>query len=116
MTADRGRSPPSTPIRKRIAEAVKSTRRWHRDHKTTTLADAAFCAQYLQQQSKRDAGMAVFLQRAIQRRVQARYPGRRLRPQSLDEFCQLVQWADVKGVVEDVLMRDTSDVEEALSK
>lgn len=58
--------------------------------------------------------MAVFLQRAIQRRVQARFPGRPLRPRSLDEFCQLVAWADVKAVVEGVLLRDTTDVTEAL--
>lgn len=98
----------------RIQDALKSTRRWNRDHKTTRLGEAVFCAHYLTQQSKRDARMAVFLQRAVQRRVQARFPGRTLRPRSLDDLCRLVLWADVKAVVEDVLLRDTTDVTEAL--
>lgn len=58
--------------------------------------------------------MAVFLQRAVQRRVQARFPGRTLRPRSLDELCALVRWADIRAVVEDVLLRDTTDVMAAL--
>ncbi|OAA44677.1 hypothetical protein BBO_04160 [Beauveria brongniartii RCEF 3172] len=66
------RSASKQSIHARIQDALRSTRRWHRDHKTTRLSDAAFCAAYLRQQSKRDAPMAVFLQRAVQRRVQAR--------------------------------------------
>ncbi|KAM3439185.1 hypothetical protein NHJ13734_003855 [Beauveria thailandica] len=108
------RSASKQSIHARIQDALRSTRRWHRDHKTTRLSDAAFCAAYLRQQSKRDAPMAVFLQRAVQRRVQARSPGRALRPRSLDDLCRLVLWADVEAVVEDVLLRDTTDVEEAL--
>ncbi|KAM3542295.1 hypothetical protein ARSEF1564_004814 [Beauveria bassiana] len=108
------RSASKQSIHARIQDALRSTRRWHRDHKTTRLSDAAFCAAYLRQQSKRDAPMAVFLQRAVQRRVQARSPGRALRPRSLDDLCRLVLWADVEAVVEDVLLRDTADVEEAL--
>ncbi|KAM3494515.1 hypothetical protein MY3957_002238 [Beauveria namnaoensis] len=108
------RSASKQSIHARIQDALRSTRRWHRDHKTTRLSDAAFCAAYLRQQSKRDASMAVFLQRAVQRRVQARSPGRALRPRSLDDLCRLVLWADVEAVVEDVLLRDTTDVEEAL--
>lgn len=108
------RSASKQSIHARIQDALRSTRRWHRDHKTTRHSDAAFCAAYLRQQSKRDAPMAVFLQRAVQRRVQARSPGRALRPRSLDDLCRLVHWADVEAVVEDVLLRDTTDVEEAL--
>ncbi|KAM3516183.1 hypothetical protein MY11210_000205 [Beauveria gryllotalpidicola] len=108
------RSASKQSIHARIQDALRSTRRWHRDHKTTRLSDAAFCAAYLRQQSKRDAPMAVFLQRAVQRRVQARSPGRALRPRSLDDLCRLVLWADVEAVVEDVLLRDTTDVVEAL--
>ncbi|OAA73535.1 hypothetical protein ISF_00436 [Cordyceps fumosorosea ARSEF 2679] len=106
--------PSSSSVHARIQDAVKSTRRWHRDHKTTRLSEGAFCAGYLRQQSKRDPQMALFLQRAVQRRVQARFPGRALRPRSLDEFCAVVRWEDVEAVVQDVLLRDTTDVVTAL--
>ncbi|QPG99645.1 hypothetical protein C2857_002254 [Epichloe festucae Fl1] len=93
-------------IRGRIEETIRSTRRWHMDHKTTTLADAEFIKKYLMKQSKRDPGMAVYLQRAIRKRVKARggHMGSR-RPRSLGEFCKHVSWDDVKGAVEDVLVR-----------
>ncbi|ATY63178.1 hypothetical protein A9K55_008436 [Cordyceps militaris] len=106
--------PRSSSTHARIQDALRSTRRWNRDRKTSSLAEAAFCAGYLRQQSRRDARMAVFLQRAVQRRVQARFPGRTLRPRSLDELCALVRWADIRAVVEDVLLRDTTDVMAAL--
>ncbi|KAG5979772.1 hypothetical protein E4U55_004774 [Claviceps digitariae] len=96
--------------RARIEETIRSTRRWHMDHKTTTLTDAEFIAKYLKKQSRRDPGMAVYLQRAIWKRVKARdttpdiaSPARR--PQSLEEFCKHVTWEDVKRAVEDVLVR-----------
>lgn len=108
------RSPSSPSIQTRIQDAIKSTRRWNRDHKTTRLGEAVFCANYFRQQSKRDARMAVFLQRSVQRRVQARFPGRTLRPHSLEDFCKVVQWPDVKSVVEELLLRDATDVTRAL--
>ncbi|OAR02831.1 hypothetical protein LLEC1_05167, partial [Akanthomyces lecanii] len=108
------RSSSNPSIQTRIQDAIKSTRRWNRDHKTTRLAEAVFCANYFKQQSKRDARMAVFLQRSVQRRVQARFPGRPLRPRSLEDFCKVVKWTDVKVVVEELLLRDTTDVTQAL--
>lgn len=82
------------------------------DHKTTTLTDAEFIAKYLKKQSRRDPGMAVYLQRAIWKRVKARdtaqdvtTTGPSRRPQSLEEFCKHVTWEDVKRAVEDVLVR-----------
>ncbi|TQV96855.1 hypothetical protein V2A60_000510 [Cordyceps javanica] len=101
-------------IHARIQDALKSTRRWNRDRQSTRQTEAIFCARYLRQQSKRDARMAVFLQRAVQRHVQARFPGRTLRPRSLDELCEVVRWSDVKEVVEKVLLQDTTDVTAAL--
>ncbi|KAG6000088.1 hypothetical protein E4U43_001697 [Claviceps pusilla] len=98
--------------RARIEETIRSTRRWHMDHKTTTLTDAEFIAKYLRKQSRRDPGMAVYLQRAIWKRVKARdtaqdvtNTGPSRRPQSLEEFCKHVTWDDVKRAVEDVLVR-----------
>lgn len=107
--------PPTTPT-SRIREAINSTRRWNRDHKTTALSDAVFCANYLRQQSKRDPAVAVFIQKAVQRRVRAKEAAtpsqkpKAAKPKSLDEFCQRVTWADVRAAVEDTLVRDTTDV------
>ncbi|KAG5931461.1 hypothetical protein E4U53_001764 [Claviceps sorghi] len=105
--------------RARIEETIRSTRRWHMDHKTTTLTDADFIAKYLRKQSRRDPAMAVYLQRAIWKRVRARVPrdvGGRARPQSLGEFCRHVVWEDVKRVVEDVLVRRVYGAGESLSQ
>ena len=99
----------STSPQSRIREAINSTRRWNRDHKTTNLSEAVFCANYLRQQSKRDQVVAVFLQKAIQRRVKTRMLSKP-KPKSLDEFCESVEWADVRAAVEDTLVRDTTDV------
>ncbi|CCE33419.1 uncharacterized protein CPUR_07343 [Claviceps purpurea 20.1] len=96
-------------VRSRIEETIRSTRRWHMDHKTTKLSDADFIAKYLKKQSRRDPGMTVYLQKAIWKRVEAKardspdVPPRR--PQSLAEFCKYVTWEDVKRAVEDVLVR-----------
>ncbi|KAG6005394.1 hypothetical protein E4U21_000174 [Claviceps maximensis] len=107
--------------RARIEETIRSTRRWHMDHKTTTLTDAEFIAKYLKKQSRRDPGMAVCLQRAIWKRVKARdstqggKSGFR-RPQSLEEFCRHVVWEDVKRAVEDVFVRRVYGGAESLSQ
>ncbi|KAF4581098.1 Heat-labile enterotoxin IIB, A chain [Ophiocordyceps camponoti-floridani] len=97
----------------RIQEAINSTRRWHRDHKTTPLSEADFVARYLRQQSKRDPPMAVLIQRALRRRVRGRYRRGEGRPASLDDFCRAVVWRDVIETVERVLVRE-GGVHEAL--
>ncbi|GAO14436.1 hypothetical protein UVI_02031710 [Ustilaginoidea virens] len=89
----------------RRSETIKSTRRWHHEHKTTGLPDAAFTAKYLRKQSKRDPHMAILLHRAIQRRVESRRDGRDSQPRSLEEFCQDVSWGDVTQTVEDELVK-----------
>ncbi|UNI21113.1 hypothetical protein JDV02_007130 [Purpureocillium takamizusanense] len=101
--------------KRRIQEAISSTRRWHSDHKTSRLPDAEFVANYLKQQSKRDPGMAVFIQRAIQRRLQATRR-RRLssRPRSLDEFCRDVTWQDVEEAIVDALVHHEKSAIKAL--
>ncbi|RDA95966.1 hypothetical protein CP533_5834 [Ophiocordyceps camponoti-saundersi (nom. inval.)] len=121
---------------RRIQEAISSTRRWHRDHKTTTLSEADFVARYLRQQSKRDPPMAVFIQRALRRRlvVAGGRPsaqthsssgennkidddnGPRRPPSSLDDFCRDVKWRDVIVTVERVLVKDPSAAAEALRR
>lgn len=92
-----------TDIEHRIEAAIKSTRRWNRDHKTTKLADATFCANYLKQQSKRDAAMAVYIQKSIGKRIRRRLLRSRSRPSTLEEFCLNVSWQDVLDTVRSVL-------------
>ncbi|KJZ73556.1 hypothetical protein HIM_07112 [Hirsutella minnesotensis 3608] len=107
----------SRPLGRRIQEAISSTRRWHRDHKSTALPDAEFIANYLKQQSKRDPAMAVLIQKAIQKRLQyGRRPRASSRPRSLDEFCRDVTWNDVIETVEVVLIKDKDVAERMLSK
>lgn len=95
-------------IKPRVEEAINSTRRWNRDHKTTHLPDSQFVANYLKKQSQRDAAMAVLLQRSLQKRIRlrdSRTPGRTWsQPQSLDELCRDVVWQDVIDMVKDVLV------------
>lgn len=79
---------PTTSTDRRIEDAIKSTKRWNRDHKSTTLEEAAFCANYLKQQSKRDASLAVCIQKNIGRRLRHRPRRTRCRPSTLEEFCQ----------------------------
>ncbi|KAJ6445902.1 LOW QUALITY PROTEIN: Eburicol 14-alpha-demethylase [Purpureocillium lavendulum] len=101
--------------KRRIQEAINSTRRWHSDRKTSRLPDAQFVTNYLKQQSKRDPGMAVFIQRAIQRRVKTTRR-RRLssRPRSLEEFCRDVTWRDVEEAVADALVHHEKSAIRAL--
>jgi hypothetical protein len=103
-------------IQTRIRETIKSTRRWHHDHKTTALPDAVFTANYLKKQSKRDPAMAVYLQRAIHRRVGRRGIKSASRAQSLEEFCQHVSWEDVTLTVEDVLVNKVAYTVQSLSQ
>jgi hypothetical protein len=93
-------------IRDRIREAINSTRRWNRDYKNTDQSDADFTASYLRQQSKRDAPMAVFIQRSIGKRIRRRLPRLRSLPLTLEEFCQDVTWKDVLDAVESVLVKN----------
>ncbi|EFZ00274.2 hypothetical protein X797_003860 [Metarhizium robertsii] len=105
------------PIQTRIQETIKSTRRWHHDHKSTALPDAVFTANYLKKQSKRDPRMAVYLQRAIHKRIRRRRRrGSGPQPQSLEEFCQDVSWEDVTRTVEDVLVRRVDSTVQSLSQ
>lgn len=104
------------PIQTRIQETIKSTRRWHHDHKTTTLADAAFTANYLKKQSKRDPHMAVYIQRAIHRRIKPRRRESGSQPNSLEEFCKDVKWEDVTQTVEEVLVKKVESTVRSLSQ
>jgi hypothetical protein len=93
-------------IRDRIRETINSTRRWNRDYKNTDQNDADFSASYLRQQSKRDAPMAVFIQRCIGKHIRCRLPRSRSLPLTLEEFCQDVTWKDVLDTVESVLVKN----------
>ncbi|KOS16825.1 hypothetical protein ESCO_004752 [Escovopsis weberi] len=121
-------------LKRRVRETLSSTRRWNRDHKTTSLGDPAFVARYLKQQSKRDPRMAVLIQRALQKRIARRGGGggadgnsgngnssnagnssrRKARPQSLEQLCEDLVWKDVIETVEEVLVRAEAGVLRAL--
>ncbi|KAL7925092.1 hypothetical protein ACQKWADRAFT_310680 [Trichoderma austrokoningii] len=108
--------PPKT-IKQRIEDAISSTRRWNHDHKITKLKDAAFIANYLKQQSKRDAQMAVYIQKAVQRHVY--HSGRarsKTRPKNLEQFCQMLVWKDVLDAVKDVLVDNRGQIARAFGK
>ncbi|EHK17498.1 uncharacterized protein TRIVIDRAFT_57363 [Trichoderma virens Gv29-8] len=104
-------------IKQRIGDAIGSTRRWNRDHKTTKLSDAIFIANYLRQQSKRDPPMAVYIQRSILRHVN-RSGGQKAqaRPKNLEQFCQTLVWRDVIETAENVLVRNTARTAKALEE
>lgn len=104
------------PIQTRIQETIKSTRRWHHDHKSTTLDDGKFTANYLKKQSKRDPRMAVYIQKALHRRIRRRGRGSTPEPRSLEEFCRDVSWEDVTRTVEDVLVRRVEATVRSLSQ
>lgn len=104
-------------IKQRIDDAIGSTRRWNRDHKTTKLSDATFIANYLRQQSKRDPPMAVYIQRSIKRHVSR--SGRQKakdRPKNLEQFCQELVWKDVIETAEEVLVRNVARTAKALEE
>ncbi|UKZ92682.1 uncharacterized protein TrAFT101_007624 [Trichoderma asperellum] len=101
---EKSRSGPTRTIKQRIEDTISSTRRWNRDHKSTKLRDAAFIANYLKQQSKRDPQMAVYIQKGIQRRVyHSGRPKSKTRPRNLEQFCQVLVWKDVLDAAEDIL-------------
>ncbi|PHH68598.1 hypothetical protein CDD82_419 [Ophiocordyceps australis] len=103
--------------KQRVRDAIGSTRRWHRDHKTTKLQDGPFVASYLRQQSKRDPVLAVMIQKAIHRRIQSRHgPYTAFRPRSLDDFCRHVEWDDVIETIKHELVRNEHQVIAILSR
>ena len=88
----------------RIKAGIGSTKRWHRDHKTTKLTESVFCANYLKQQSKRDVELAVFLQKCIGKRIRKRVGRSHSKPRSIEEFCRDVTWRDVLDTVQETLV------------
>ncbi|KAL7912058.1 hypothetical protein GGI35DRAFT_477748 [Trichoderma velutinum] len=104
-------------IKQRIDNAIGSTRRWNRDHKTTKLSDATFIANYLRQQSKRDPPMAVHIQRSIKRHVsRSTRQNAKARPKDLEQFCQNLVWKDVIETAEEVLVRNVARTTKALEE
>ncbi|KFA60649.1 hypothetical protein S40285_07336 [Stachybotrys chlorohalonatus IBT 40285] len=108
------RSTAQQAAKKRIQEALGSTRRWNHDHKTTNLKDSVFVANYLKQQSKRDPAMAVLIQRALRKRVCRRRPHSKSPPETLEDFCKDVRWRDVIATVEEELIKAESEAVKAL--
>lgn len=104
-------------IKQRIEDTISSTRRWNRDHKSTKLRDAAFIANYLKQQSKRDPQMAVYIQKGIQRRVyHSGRPKSKTRPRNLEQFCQVLVWKDVLDAAEDILVKNRGQTAKAIGQ
>lgn len=89
---------------RRIIETIESTKRWHREHKTTNLTDGQFSANYLNKQSKRDAKLAAYIQRKIKLRIRKRQRSDST-PKTLEEFCKDVTWEDVIATVQEFLVK-----------
>mgnify|MGYP005989046143 FL=1 len=106
--------PPGQSPEHRIKETLNSTRRWNRDHKANTLPDGTFVANYLKQQSKRDAPIAMFIQKMLKARVRRRLDSAYARPQTLEAFCREVTWNDVRAVIESEFVADTRRIKQAL--
>ena len=98
---------------KRFQQILKSTRRWHRDSKTSLIPRAQFIANYFKKQSKRDARLAVLIQKHVQKKIKWRLREAQARPQNLEEFCMFVEWADV---LETVAEFKVDEIEKELSQ
>lgn len=98
----------------RIQETLQSTRRWNRERKQSKLGEAAFVANYLKQQSKRDPGITAFLQKALKEKVSTRKKRRKSYVYTAEAFYRDVTWGDVKAVIEGDFAKDTSRVMKAL--
>ena len=58
--------------------------------------------------------MAVFIQKAVQRRIRPRLAQSNSRPQTLEEFCKNVTWRDITETVEELLIADWDSTVKAL--
>ncbi|RGP59328.1 hypothetical protein FSPOR_11414 [Fusarium sporotrichioides] len=92
----------STP-ESRIQDAIDSTKRWNREHKTTKLRDSHFITSYFRKQTQRDAELGGILQRTLQRRM-ANKAKARFDPQNLEELSRHAVWKDVIDMATEVLV------------
>ncbi|UZP33420.1 hypothetical protein NXS19_001236 [Fusarium pseudograminearum] len=110
QTSSRSSTPES-----RIQDAIDSTKRWNREHKTTKLRDSHFILSYFRKQRQRDAELAVILQRTLQRRVANKVKSR-FDPQSLEELSQHALWADIIDMATEVLVVNKLKTAQLLSR
>ncbi|KAL6919829.1 hypothetical protein ACHAP8_009008 [Fusarium lateritium] len=103
----------STP-ESRIQEAIESTKRWNREHKTTEVRDSRFIVSYFRKQTQRDPELGGILQRTLQRRVAHRVKVR-FDSQSLEELNRHAIWSDVINTATEVLVVNTKKTAQLLS-
>ncbi|CAF3549876.1 hypothetical protein SNK04_001186 [Fusarium graminearum] len=110
QTSSRSSTPES-----RIQDAIDSTKRWNREHKTTKLRDGHFILSYFRKQKQRDAELAGILQRTLQRRVTNKVKSR-FDPQSLEELSQHALWVDIIDMATEVLVVNKLKTAQLLSR
>lgn len=101
-------------IERRIKEAIASTSRWHKQHKTTPLGDPEFIKNYLEKQATRDMRMAQIVQRALARLLARR--GLAPASRSLADFCTNLTWEDVTSTFKKLLGEQRKDTARKLAR
>ncbi|EGU87287.1 hypothetical protein FOPG_05776 [Fusarium oxysporum f. sp. conglutinans race 2 54008] len=99
-------SPSSSTLESRINDAINSTKRWNREHKTTKMRENQFIISYLKKQGQRDPVLAKVLLQAIRERasnIKTRTSKAKKLP-SLEETCRNTSWQDVIDSATEVLV------------
>ncbi|ENH60878.1 hypothetical protein FOC1_g10015683 [Fusarium oxysporum f. sp. cubense race 1] len=99
-------SPSSSTLESRINDAINSTKRWNREHKTTKMRENQFIISYLKKQGQRDPVLAKVLLQAIRERAsntKTRTSKAKKLP-SLEETCRNTSWQDVIDSATEVLV------------
>lgn len=102
-------------IRRRINEAIGSTRRWNAQYSSTKLEESIFVKNFLEKQGSRDMPMAQLIHRALGRLLSQRG----MTPsscRSLGEFCEMLAWKDVTYVIKKLFGPQKADTVRKLAK
>ncbi|RGP65683.1 hypothetical protein FLONG3_9186 [Fusarium longipes] len=98
----------------RIKDAINSTKRWNREHKSTKSEDIYFIPSYFRKQRQRDAELAGILQRTLQKRVTDKVKAR-FGVQGLEELSRHTSWEDVIDTATEVLVVNKTKTAKLLS-
>ncbi|KAF4493429.1 hypothetical protein FAGAP_10461 [Fusarium agapanthi] len=98
--------PSSSTLESRVNDAINSTKRWNREHKTTKMRENQFIISYLKKQGQRDPALAKLLLQAIRERAYntKTRTSRAKKLPSLEETCRNTSWQDVIDSATEVLV------------
>ncbi|EWG37544.1 hypothetical protein FVEG_14782 [Fusarium verticillioides 7600] len=98
--------PSSSSLESRVNDAINSTKRWNREHKTTKMRENQFIITYLKKQGQRDPVIAKLLLQAIRERASntKTKTSRAKKLPSLEETCRNTSWQDVIDSATEVLV------------